>query len=134
MLSAGDAFPTRFVREKLLGTGFTGEVWSARDLRNGALVAVKTLSRKLYEHHKLAFPPQEVVIAASMVHENIVRVLEVVEACDRIFLVQEHLPGGDLFTCMQESVCFQSFWRAVSSATFLLAWRTCMRWALFTET
>jgi serine/threonine protein kinase len=102
--------PARFVKDKLLGTGFTGEVWSAKDLRaNGALVAVKTLSRKLYEQHKLSFPPLEVSIAASLVHESIVHLLEVVEEPERIFLVQEHLPGGDLFTCMQESGLFSEF-------------------------
>jgi serine/threonine protein kinase len=110
MLSTGDAPPARFVKEKLLGVGFTGEVWSARDLcSNGTVIAVKTLSRELYDRHRLSFPPQEVAIAASLVHENVVRVLEVIEEPERIFLVQEHLSGGDLFSCMQESGLFSEF-------------------------
>ncbi len=110
MLSARGDLPACFLKEKLLGLGFTGEVWSARNLsKNGAVIAIKTLSRELYAQHKLPFPPQEVIVATMLTHENIVRVLEVVEEPGRIFLVQEHLPGGDLFTCMQESGVFSEF-------------------------
>jgi hypothetical protein len=79
MLSSGDALHARFVKEKLLGVGFTGEVWSAKDLScNGAVVAVKTLSRELYEQHRLSFPPSEVSLVASLCHKNVILVIEVV--------------------------------------------------------
>ncbi len=94
--------PQRFTVHEALGEGFTGRVWRASDaLRGGQSVAVKTLSRGLYEKHGLPFPPQETALLRESAHPNVVALLDVVEDdLDRVLLVQEHLCGGDLFSCM----------------------------------
>ncbi len=102
--------PPRFEKGLALGSGFTGQVWSAKDLaKGGGVVAIKVLSKSLYERHKLPYPPLEVSVAVHLCHENLVRVLEVLHEPERILLVQECLDGGDLFTCMQESGVFSEF-------------------------
>jgi serine/threonine protein kinase len=67
---------------------------------------VKTISRDLYTHWCLHYPPLEAELAKTLVHPNVVRVWEVIEEPDHLYLVQEHLGGGDLFQCMQESDVF----------------------------
>jgi serine/threonine protein kinase len=111
MIAGKGNLPARFVKQGLLGSGFTGDVWSVLDDRKPDMgrIAVKTLSRDLYEQHGLSFPPTEVSIAAALHHESIVRVIEVVEEPERIFLVQEHLQGGDLFKCLQEAGVLSEF-------------------------
>jgi serine/threonine protein kinase len=104
------AFPLRYQKDRCVGNGFTGQVWIAKDLKNnGDLVAIKTLSRQLYEKHTMKFPPFEVSLIALLSHENIVRLLEVIHESECIFLVQEYLCGGDLFSCMQETGVFSEF-------------------------
>jgi serine/threonine protein kinase len=103
------AFPQRFQKDHVVGNGFTGQVWAVKDHNNhGNVVAVKTISRQLYESHNLSFPPLEASMA-QLSHENIVRLLEVLHEPECIFLVQEHLLGGDLFSCMQETGVFSEF-------------------------
>jgi len=67
---------------------------------------VKTIVRDLYTRWGLQYPPLEAELAKTLVHRNVVRVWEVIEEPDRLYLVQEHLGGGDLFQCMQESDVF----------------------------
>ncbi len=103
-------FPSRLFKQTKLGIGFTGDVWAARDLlHDGEMVAVKTLSRKLYEKHALSFPPLEVELGRELAHPNIVRVLDVIAEPERILLILQYLPGGDLFACMQETGVFSEF-------------------------
>jgi serine/threonine protein kinase len=110
MMEDDPPFPSRFFKQKKLGSGFTGDVWSAKDQEHaGRLVAVKTLDRRLYAKHRLAFPPLEASLGKSLNHPNVARLLETLEEPERIFLVQEHLTGGDLFSCMQESGVFSEF-------------------------
>jgi MAP/microtubule affinity-regulating kinase len=111
MIAGKGNLPARFVKQGLLGSGFTGDVWLVLDYHKPELgrVAVKTLSRDLYELHGLSFPPAEVSIAAALYHESVVRVIEVLHEPERIFLVQEHLQGGDLFKCLQEGGVLSEF-------------------------
>jgi serine/threonine protein kinase len=110
MMEDDPPFPSRFSKQKKLGSGFTGDVWSAKDQEHGGrMVAVKTLDRRLYAKHRLAFPPLEASLGKTLNHPNVARLLETLEEPERIFLVQEHLTGGDLFACMQESGVFSEF-------------------------
>jgi 5'-AMP-activated protein kinase catalytic alpha subunit len=103
-------FPAHFEKGATLGSGFSGQVWAARDLsRGGRLVAIKVLSKSLYEAHDLSYPPLEPAIAKQLSHENVVRFFDVLHEPERIFLVQECLTGGDLFACMQEAGVFSEF-------------------------
>lgn len=98
--------PSRFLKKEFLGMGM-GTVWVARDLEKGSTVVVKALSRLKYLAHGLAFPPLEASL--SLCHPNIVSVLDVMIEVDRVYLVQEHAPGGDLFASMQDAGIFTEF-------------------------
>jgi serine/threonine protein kinase len=72
-------------------------------------VAIKTLSKHLYEVNQLAYPPFEVEFASKLVHTKLVTLLDVIVEEDHTFLVQEFLSGGDLYTSMQEIGLFSEF-------------------------
>src|SRR5262245_8798937 len=90
--------PARFDKREALGLGLCGTVWAAVDRQCGALVAIKSLPRALFEERRLAYPPLEASLALR--HAHVVQVLQVVHEADRILVVQEHLGGGDLFSCL----------------------------------
>ena len=72
-------------------------------------MAIKTLSRELYEQHSLQYPPSEIELARPLIHPHIVRILEVLETPDATYLVLEEYGGGDLFECMQKADVFCEF-------------------------
>jgi MAP/microtubule affinity-regulating kinase len=72
-------------------------------------VAIKTLSKLLYEANDLLYPPLEVELAQKLAHPRLVNMLEVIVQEDHTFLVQEFLSGGDLYTSMQEIGLFSEF-------------------------
>jgi serine/threonine protein kinase len=106
-------FPGRYVAVGLLGTGFAGDVWSARSEDSACgTVAIKTVCRELYLKHDLSFPPNEIAFLTELScpgHPNVVRMLHTIEGPDRIFLVQELLSGGDLFVYQNEVGLFSEF-------------------------
>lgn len=113
-----ESFPAPFVARNVIGTGFTGQVWSATDSKTGTTVAIKKLDRQVYEEAHLQFPPLEVELASRLEHPHIVKVKHVITEPDSsIFLVQEYLSGGDLFACMEQWDCFRSFLLVVACKT-----------------
>lgn len=93
-----------------LGHGMSGDVRLARCCRSGGLVAVKTLDKtngllrkEQSVRHALL---REVDIHLRMDHANIVRLLQVFDEPDKIYLVMEYCSGGTLVDKLQERVRF----------------------------
>lgn len=82
----------------ILGYGITGVVRKAVHRETGAEYAIKTLSLNRIETAAgLEQLKEELVILMQLDHPNIVKLEEVYESENEIFLVQELLSGGDLF-------------------------------------
>lgn len=82
----------------ILGYGITGVVRKAIHRETGTEYAIKTLSLARVETLEgLEQLKEELGILMQLDHPNIVKLEEIYESEDEIFLVQELLSGGDLF-------------------------------------
>jgi serine/threonine protein kinase len=79
-LSAFEAKEGDFVRIDRLGVGMFGQVCSARDIRTGAVVALKTYHRQWLEGRALEFFNREVRALASARHPALLRLCSYVPA------------------------------------------------------
>lgn len=76
-----------------IGHGGPGEVYRAIDTHNGATVAIKALERNI---DGIARLQREKDILRQLNHPNIVKLLAMVEADGRQYLVLEYVSGGNL--------------------------------------
>lgn len=92
---------------KILGTGISGIVRSIKHLETGELYAMKTLS---LSRNKVNFDNiwEEVQIMSEMDHPNIVRLHEIFETDDNLYLIMELCTGGELLDRLhkQDRHCF----------------------------
>ena len=85
----------------LLGEGVTGLVRQVTHLATGAQYAVKCLDiSKIKTEDQLQQLRQEIEIMCRLDHPHIVRLEEVYESEDEIYLIQELCQGGDLFDAL----------------------------------
>jgi len=89
------ALPSRWTVERLLGTGGQAEVWLALDTELGEQVAVKVLRTDLAPEARERLK-REVSLGRNLQHPNLVRVYDLLEIGDRLAIVMEWLPGGNL--------------------------------------
>ncbi len=94
-VSTAFALPTRWTVERLLGTGGQAEVWLALDTELGERVAIKVLRTDLQTEARERLK-REVSLGRNMQHPNLVRVYDLLEIGDRLAIVMEWLPGGNL--------------------------------------
>jgi serine/threonine protein kinase len=81
-----------------LGTGSFGTVYVATHKISKERYAVKEIMKsKLTKARHVKCLQKEISIMKSLRHPNIVKLFEVVEERDRLYLVLELLEGGDLF-------------------------------------
>jgi serine/threonine protein kinase len=99
-LGQGVVVARRYALERFLGRGGMGIVWAARRIADGRIVAVK-IARSTDEDLHRRFE-REARIAATLVHPNVARMLDVVPATDARgpCLVQEMLDGETLEACL----------------------------------
>ena len=81
-------------QQHLLGKGSFAKVYRGSLIRQEP-VAIKHIRLNKLEKHKDNLE-QEIKIMKSLQHDNIVNLLDVVEADGHIFLIMEHCGGGDL--------------------------------------
>ncbi|MFH1466983.1 MAG: protein kinase [Pseudomonadota bacterium] len=86
----------RFRFDQLLGSGSFGEVWAARDLRDGGQVAVKRLRRA--DPEALFRFKREFRAVAELHHPNLVCPRELLVEDDAWYLVMDLVEGVDLLT------------------------------------
>ena len=83
--------------EELLGRGGMGEVYRARDVRLGRLVALKVLAPNVAEDERFRERLlRESRLAASLDHPNVIPIYEAGEEGARLFIVMRFVAGGDL--------------------------------------
>jgi len=94
-MQSGDVIDDRFELERLAGAGAMGEVWRARDRKDGSAVAVKLLS-KVEEGWDTRFV-REALSLAQLDHPGIVRyVAHGTLPAEGFYLAMEWLDGEDL--------------------------------------
>ncbi len=94
----GEVLAGKYQLGKRLGAGGMGEVYRARDLKGGRIVAIKVMHAQLATQADLVTRFLREARAANLVkHPNIVEVIEVGQAeTGAPFIVQEFLEGEDL--------------------------------------
>jgi beta-lactam-binding protein with PASTA domain/predicted Ser/Thr protein kinase len=93
----GSILAGQYALEASVGQGGMATVFRARRLRDGAVVAVKVLREPYgYDREFVERFQREAQAAASLVHPNVVRVLDSGQDGDVRFIVMEYVHGEDL--------------------------------------
>lgn len=99
-----------------LGTGSSGTVFTCTDLEDDCVYAVKivklqhmrmSMSGDEYEAEKRKLH-REVNILRNLSHPNVVRLVDVSESNDSVYVVQELIEGGELFARITEDKDFRN--------------------------
>jgi serine/threonine protein kinase len=85
-----------------LGKGKFGLVKSAVHKKSGKNVAVKIMSKKEMTVSDVELQRREIEILKMCQHPHIIRLLDIFENQDYIYIVMESLSGGDLFTYLEK--------------------------------
>lgn len=85
-----------------LGKGKFGLVKSATHKKTGKKVAVKIMSKKEMEPSDVELQRREIEVLKMCQHPNIIRLLDIFENQDYIYIVMENLSGGDLFSYLEK--------------------------------
>ncbi|KAJ4953921.1 hypothetical protein NE237_030753 [Protea cynaroides] len=79
-----------------IGSGSFAVVWRSRHRYLGMEVAIKEIDKKVLTHKVNDNLLKEVSILSNIRHSHIIRLHEVIEDADKIYLVLEYCGGGDL--------------------------------------
>jgi TOMM system kinase/cyclase fusion protein len=99
VISVGDVFQERYEVLSKLSEGGFGEVFQARQLTTGQLVAIKTLRQQHrdYSENQLARFRREVKLCATLRHPHIVGLIDFgVTKAGVLYIVFEYVPGRTL--------------------------------------
>ena len=93
------ALGSRYLLERVLGSGAMGQVWEAQDQRSGERVAAKLLRAEYTRDPEIVTRfVQERSILVGLVHPNVVRVRDLVIEGDDLAIVMDLVDGADLRT------------------------------------
>lgn len=94
----------RFTVIRKLGKGTYGKVQLAINKKTGQEVAIKTIKKtKIESEQDLQRVKREIQIMSSIEHPHIIHIYEVFENKDKIVLVMQYAPGGELFEYVSQS-------------------------------
>jgi tRNA A-37 threonylcarbamoyl transferase component Bud32 len=88
--------------KEALGKGKFGLVKAAIHKKTGKKVAVKIMSKKEMTVPDIELQRREIEILKMCQHPYIIRLLDIFENEDHIYIVMENLSGGDLFTYLEK--------------------------------
>ncbi|KAL7749066.1 serine/threonine-protein kinase gin4 [Sorochytrium milnesiophthora] len=90
-----------YLLTKTLGTGSTGRVKLGTHQKTGQKVAIKIIPRQQLSHgQELNFSrkiEREITVMKLIQHPNVMGLYDVYETAEELFLVLEHVEGGELF-------------------------------------
>ncbi|OHS97430.1 RAC-alpha serine/threonine-protein kinase [Tritrichomonas foetus] len=97
-----------FVIEKKIGSGYSGEVLLAQNIRTMKYYALKSIPKQnLMKSHRIMRTMAERNILMRASHPFITNLVSTFQTSDRLFLVLEFVSGGDLLFHMNRSVMFE---------------------------
>jgi len=88
--------------KETLGKGKFGLVKTAVHKKTGKRVAVKVMSKKEMTAQDVELQRREIEILKMCQHPYIIRLLDIFENQDYIYIIMENLSGGDLFTYLEK--------------------------------
>ena len=88
--------------KETLGKGKFGLVKRAIHRNSKKSVAIKIMKKKEMNTQDLELTRREIEIMKICQHPNIIQLLDIFENSDYIFIVMEHLQGGDLFNYLEQ--------------------------------
>jgi calcium-dependent protein kinase len=97
----GNVFEKYDLKEKL-GTGRFGIVRTGIHKQSGNKIAIKTIDKTKMTNKELQFVMAEIEILKICHHPNIIKLYDVYENIDHIYIVIEHCEGGDLFNYLEK--------------------------------
>jgi len=110
------------VMETVLGSGLNGEVVLAKKPENQSQAfAVKSFSTKGLSAKRKELLQNEVEVFLCMDHPHIIRLFDVYESDESLYLVMERMEGGELFERLEDQYCFTEDQAARAVYQMLLA-------------
>ena len=88
--------------ENKLGKGKFGLVKLAKHKETGRLVAIKIMAKKNMNNQDLELAKTEIDILKVSQHPNIIKLYDVYDTADFIYIVMEYCSGGDLFGYLEK--------------------------------
>lgn len=93
-----------YVLDKTLGSGGFGKVKLAIHEYTGSKVAIKIINKKLIKSQKISSKIQrEIRLMKYFNHPNIIKLYQVLDTAQNIFVVMEYVSGGELFELVNEA-------------------------------
>ena len=97
LLEVGSIIGGRYEILEMLGVGGMGEVYKARDLALGRLVAFKVIRPELATSPAIIDRfKQEILLSSNVTHKNVIRIYDLGEADGMKFITMEYIDGRDL--------------------------------------
>jgi len=88
----------QFVLGKTLGEGTFGKVKLGKHMITSEKVAIKVLERaRMKEAADVTRVTREIKILKRNIHPNVIQLYEVLDSSTAIYLIMEHIDGGELF-------------------------------------
>lgn len=88
---------------KVLGEGHFGRVLLAKDRQTREKFAVKVIKRNQSEVRNAILIQRELEILRMVNHKNVVRLHDLFDTADKLYLVLEYMPGGHLFQVLSNT-------------------------------
>lgn len=113
------------VTSKVLGSGYSGNVFVARSIQTGDKYAVKGFKLHGVSQEKLQELRDEAEIFLAMDHPHVARLVDVYESQHRLDLVMECMDGGELYQRVLEKKVFSekaaadAVWQMLLSINYL---------------
>jgi serine/threonine protein kinase len=85
-----------------LGKGKFGTVRAAVHKKTGKRVAIKVMKKSMMTPQDVELVKQEIEILKMCQHPNLIKMLDVFENIEHIYIVMELLEGGDLFSYLEK--------------------------------
>ncbi|KAL6044684.1 hypothetical protein QOT17_000177 [Balamuthia mandrillaris] len=106
-----------YVVDRTLANGLFGKVKLATHLLTGQKVVIKVIEKQKIDPERF----REIDLMKRLRHANVVRMLEVIEAPQKLYIVYEYIDGGELFEYMTEKDHLsedeaRTFWRQLVEA------------------
>ncbi|CAM9590809.1 unnamed protein product [Choristocarpus tenellus] len=114
--------PSDFELLKVIGMGAFGKVLQVRSRRNGHILAMKCISKKMLERRNhTSYMQAERDIMTKVNHPFIVGLQCAFQTDVKLFLVMEYLPGGELFFHLSKKGLFLEEYARFYAAEMVLA-------------
>ncbi|XP_074268641.1 CBL-interacting protein kinase 2-like [Silene latifolia] len=94
----GSVLMQRYEQGKILGHGTFAKVYQARNIETGANVAIKVVDKeKVLKVGMIEQIKREISVMRLVRHPHVVQLYEVMASKAKIYIVMEHVRGGELF-------------------------------------